>query len=158
MPKILDSLHLGEEAVASDVESPPVALDRSAYPSDHVVGLEDHDGPRGLCQLVGSSQPGGSCSYHDDLAGCHPTSRRATRLPPAPPRDALTCRSALLSVVTLPKLPVGRRAHGRAYAVRARTGTRPGTTRTSRRNSPCGPRGRIPVRGTSAQEGLFQDG
>ena len=40
---VLDLLHLGEEAVAADVEAPAVALDGAADAADHVVGLEHLD-------------------------------------------------------------------------------------------------------------------
>ena len=41
VPERLDLLHLGEEAVAADVEAPAVALDGPADAADDVVGLED---------------------------------------------------------------------------------------------------------------------
>ena len=41
VPEGLDLLHLGEEAVAADVEAPAVALDGAADAADHRVGLED---------------------------------------------------------------------------------------------------------------------
>ena len=43
MPEILDWLHLGEEAMASNVEPPAISFDSPADPSDHLVGLEDND-------------------------------------------------------------------------------------------------------------------
>ena len=41
VPERLDLRHLGEEAVAADVEAPAVALDGAADATDHRVGLED---------------------------------------------------------------------------------------------------------------------
>ena len=40
MPEGLDLGHLGEEAVAAQVEAPPVFDDGAADAADHVVGLE----------------------------------------------------------------------------------------------------------------------
>ena len=55
------SVHLGEEAVAADVEAPAVALDGAADAADDRVGLEDRRRPRRrLHQLVGGGQAGGA--------------------------------------------------------------------------------------------------
>ncbi len=40
-PQIVDGVHLGEEAVATEVETPPVTLDGPTDTADDVVGFED---------------------------------------------------------------------------------------------------------------------
>ena len=68
VPEVLDRLHLGEEAVAADVEAPPVALDGAADAADHVVGLEDGGGDAELVELEGGGEAGGTGADDDDVA------------------------------------------------------------------------------------------
>ena len=62
MPEVFDRLHLGEEAVATDVEAPSVALHRSTDATDDVVCLEDDDGVAALDELIGRGQARGPCA------------------------------------------------------------------------------------------------
>ena len=73
MPEVLDLGHLGEEAVATDVEAPAVALDRAADAADHVVGLEDDGVLPPFGQQVGRRQPPGARAGDDDggIGGGH---------------------------------------------------------------------------------------
>ncbi len=73
MPEVLDRLHLGEEAVAADVEAPAVALRGAADAADHVVGLEDGRGDAVLVELEGGGEAGRAGADDHDLvavAGC----------------------------------------------------------------------------------------
>ena len=59
-PQVVDGAHLGEEAVATDVEAPSVALDGAADSADDIVGFEDRDvgGVTGFHQLVRRGEAG----------------------------------------------------------------------------------------------------
>ena len=67
MPQALDGVDLGEEAVATDVEPPAVALGGPADAADDVVGLEHRAGMAGLAQLVGGGQAGRPGADCDDV-------------------------------------------------------------------------------------------
>src|SRR5581483_6515420 len=58
--------HLGEEAVAAEVEAPAVAQHGPADAPHHVVGLEDDRALAPLGQLVGGGQPSGTRARDDD--------------------------------------------------------------------------------------------
>ena len=68
VPEGLDLLHLGEEAVAADVEAPAVAFDGAADAADDGVGLEDRrrDAVAGD-QLVRGRQAGRSGADDHDV-------------------------------------------------------------------------------------------
>ena len=72
VPERLDLGHLGEEAVAADVEAPAVALDGAADAADDVVGFE-HGGvdDAGAAQLVGRGEPRRAGTDDDDLVVSH---------------------------------------------------------------------------------------
>ena len=59
VPQLLDLGHLGEEAVAAEVEAPAVAHDGAADAADHVVGLEHHRVLAPLGQQVGGGEAAG---------------------------------------------------------------------------------------------------
>ena len=67
MPERLDLGHLGEEAVAADVEAPAVALDGAADAADDVSASSTVDVLAPLAQLVGGGQPGGAGADDDDV-------------------------------------------------------------------------------------------
>ena len=48
VPEGLHYAHLGKEAVAADVETPPVALHGPADPPDHAIGLQHRRTPAAL--------------------------------------------------------------------------------------------------------------
>ena len=63
--------HLGEEAVAADVEAPAVALDGAADPADDPVGLEHGGGDVVPGKLASGGEPRRACADDDDLQlGC----------------------------------------------------------------------------------------
>jgi hypothetical protein len=64
--KRLDLGHLGEEAVAAEVEAPAVALHRAADPADRVGGLQDGRLRSGLPQADGGGEPGRAGADDDD--------------------------------------------------------------------------------------------
>ncbi len=69
MPEVLDRAHLGEEAVAADVEAPAVPFDGAADPAHHIVGFQDDDRIPVLHQLVGGGQSGRpGADHHDRVA------------------------------------------------------------------------------------------
>ena len=51
MPERFDLAHLGEEAVAADVEAPAVPLDRPGDAAYHLVRLEDGAGDTLFAEL-----------------------------------------------------------------------------------------------------------
>ena len=67
VPEVLDGLHLGEEAVAADVEAPAVALDGAGDAADDVVGLEDGGADVVLGELVGRGEAGRTGADDHDL-------------------------------------------------------------------------------------------
>src|SRR5690606_18268839 len=67
VPEVVDLLHLGEEAVAADVEAPAVALDGAADAPDDVVGLEDGRGDAELGELDRRRESGGAGSDDVDV-------------------------------------------------------------------------------------------
>ena len=66
-PEVVDRLHLGEEAVAADVEAPAVALRGAADAADDGVGLEDGRRHPALGEHVRRGEPGGPGADDDDL-------------------------------------------------------------------------------------------
>ena len=68
MPEVVDPLHLGEEAVAADVEAPAVALHRAADAAHDVVGLEHGGGDAGLGELLRGRETGRPGTDDDDAA------------------------------------------------------------------------------------------
>ncbi len=66
VPEGLDLGDLGEEAVASQVEAPPVALDGAADAPDDLVRLEDERALAALGQQVRRRQPTGARAGDDD--------------------------------------------------------------------------------------------
>ena len=68
MPERLDLGHLGEEAVAAEVEAPAVAHHGAADAADDVVGLEHQRVLPPFGQQVGRRQPAGPRAGDDD--GC----------------------------------------------------------------------------------------
>ena len=69
VPQVLDRFDLREEAVAADVEAPPVALDGPADAPHHVVTFEDGRPLPAPGQLVGGRQPCGSSADDHDIVG-----------------------------------------------------------------------------------------
>ncbi len=67
VPERLDFLHFREEAVATDIETPAVALDRPADAADDVIGLKDggSDAVTGG-ENVGGSEASGTRADDDD--------------------------------------------------------------------------------------------
>ena len=84
VPERLDFGHLGEEAVAADVEAPAVALDGPADPPDHVVGFQDggvDDAEAG--ELVRRCEPCRPGTDDDDLLVIHGESSHGKRKCPS---------------------------------------------------------------------------
>jgi len=67
VPQFLDGLDLGEEPVATDVETPPVTFDGARDATDDAVRLEDGRGDVVFCELIGGSEAGRPRPDDDDL-------------------------------------------------------------------------------------------
>ena len=67
VPEPADARHLGEEAVAADVEAPAVALDRPADPADDPVGLEHRGGDVVAGELARRGEARRTRADDDDL-------------------------------------------------------------------------------------------
>ena len=66
-PEVVDRLHLGEEAVATDVEAPTVAFRGAADATDDRVALEHGRDHAPLGEHVGRGEPGGAGADDDDV-------------------------------------------------------------------------------------------
>ena len=69
MPQVLDRLHLGEEPVASDVETPPIPFDGAADAAHHVVDLDHHHRVTAPDELVSRGKAGWTGSDDNDGIG-----------------------------------------------------------------------------------------
>ena len=74
VPQRFDLVHLGEEAVATEVEAPPVPHHRAADTADHVIRLEHDRVLPPFRQEIGRGQASGARAGDDDgrfLVGGH---------------------------------------------------------------------------------------
>ena len=102
-PQPLDRRHLGEEAVAADVEAPAVTLDGAGDAADHVVGLQRRRRDGAAAQGVGGGEPGGPGADDDDVGipGAHGALPFECASVVMPMRDEINAAPSIARVATL---------------------------------------------------------